>query len=72
MAQTTETTSMAKLIGWFNEQSDSTLKKLASARIILKTGYTVPSLFEKNPNDIQLFEQVKSIIEEMTGLKCPF
>lgn len=72
MAQTIETTSMAKLIGWFNEQADSTLKKLASARIILKTGYTVPSLLEKNPTDPRLFEQVKSIIEEMTGLKCPF
>jgi hypothetical protein len=72
MAQTIETMNMAKLIGWFNEQADSTLKKLASARIILKTGYTVPSLLEKNSTDPKLFEQVKSIIEEMTGLKCPF
>ena len=71
MAQTTETTSIAKLIGWFNEQADSSLKKLASARIILKTGYTPLSLVEKNITDPKLFEQVKTIIEEMTGLKSP-
>ncbi|HET6466539.1 MAG TPA: hypothetical protein VFH55_13095 [Nitrospiria bacterium] len=72
MAQTTETTSMAKLIGWFNEQPDSPLKKLASARIILKTGCTIQSLLEKNSADPKLVEQVKTIIEEMTGLKSPF
>jgi len=72
MAQTTETTSMAKLIGWFNEQADSPLKKLASARIILKTGSTIQSLHEKNSTDPKLIEQVKAIIEEMTGLKSPF
>jgi len=71
MAQTTETTSMAKLIGWFNEQPDSPLKKLASARIILKTGCTVQSLLENNSTDPKLVEQVRTVIEEMTGLKCP-
>ncbi|HUK57209.1 MAG TPA: hypothetical protein VLY20_11170 [Nitrospiria bacterium] len=71
MTQTIETTSIAKLIGWFNEQADSSLKKLAGARIILKTGYTLPALLEKNVTDPKIFNEVKSIIEEMTGLKSP-
>lgn len=74
MGQTTETTSLAKLIAWFNEQADSQLKILAGARVILKTGYTFPSLIEKKSNDPdlpELFNQVKAIIEEMTGLKSP-
>jgi hypothetical protein len=42
--------------------------------VILKTGYTFPSLIEKKSNDPdlpELFNQVKAIIEEMTGLKSP-
>jgi len=71
MAPTTETTSMVKLINWFSEQADSPLKKLASARIILKTGCTIQSLLENKSTDPKLVEQVKTIIEEMTGLKSP-
>lgn len=61
----------AKLVQWLNAQPKSWMKNCARTRIILRLNLLPDEIVDKDPNDPALAANLRSIIEEMMGVKIP-